>query len=407
MLRKPLLALAVATALVACSKPSPESDKGAASASAQAAAGKDGKDKNAKDAAPVKLTIAPEDLLTVQSNALASGPVITGSVQPERKADLRAEVGAVVLQVMKENGEAVKKGDVLVRLDETSIRDAVNSAEEATRAANQSLEQADRMLQRQKTLRASGMASTQALEDAEIRRNNAQSELAGARARSVSARQQLSRTSVRAPFDGIVSERKVSNGDTAQVGKELIKVIDPASMRFEGLVSADKIGVVKVGQPVRFRINGYAGQDFMGKVKRVDPSANAVTRQVEVLVEFADKGLPRVAGLYAEGRVEAETAEALMIPDSALVQNGDQSYTWRVNGKALRKVILAIGARDARTGQWEVRSGLAAGDSVMRVPNSSFKDGQTIELSTAKVVASASTPAATANSATSPAPKGN
>ncbi|PHV04905.1 efflux transporter periplasmic adaptor subunit [Janthinobacterium sp. BJB412] len=402
MLRKTLLALAVASALVACGKSSKEPEH-AAGASASAVAGKTGKD--GKDAVPVTLAIAAEDLLTVQSNALASGPVITGSVQPERKADLRAEVGAVVLQVMKENGEAVKKGDLLVRLDETSIRDALNSAEEATRAAQQTMEQAERMLARQKTLRASGMASTQALEDAELRRNTAQSEVVAAKSRAVQARQQLSRTGVRAPFDGIVSERKVSNGDTAQIGKELIKVIDPASMRFEGLVSADKIGLVKVGQPVRFRINGYPGQDFMGKVKRVDPSANAVTRQVEVLVAFAEQGLPKVAGLYAEGRIEAETTDALMIPDSALVQSGDQSYTWRVDGKKLKKAMLVIGARDARTGQWEVRSGLAAGDSVMRVPSASMKDGQAVEMSARKVVASASAPAAPA--AANAAPKGN
>lgn len=386
MLRTSLLALAVAAALVACGKSDKEPEKNGAPA-------KSGK----ADArtAPASLLIAPEDLLTLSSNALASGPVITGSVQPERKADLRAEVGAVVLQVLKENGEVVKKGDLLVRLDDTSIRDSLNSAEEATRASTQSLEQATRMMERLKTLRASGMASAQALEDAEIRRNNALSDLAAARARSVQARQQMARTSVRAPFDGIVSERKVSNGDTAQIGKELIKVIDPTSMRFEGLVSADKIGVVKVGQPVSFRINGYPGQTFDGKVKRVDPAANPVTRQVEVLVDFAGKAQPRVAGLYAEGRIEAEATSALMIPESALVKIGDSAYAWRVKDKTLNKVTLAIGARDERSGNWQVNSGLAVGDTVMRTPGSNFKDGQKIDMTTPKAVASASaTPAA-------------
>jgi RND family efflux transporter MFP subunit len=389
MLRKTLLALAVASALVACGKSSKEPEKAGASASATATAGTGG-DKDAKKEPLVTLQMSPEDTITVESNALASGPVITGSIQPERRADLRAEVGAVVIQVMKENGEPVKKGDVLLRLDETSIRDSVNSADEATRAAEQTLAQAQRMYERQKTLLASGMVSTQAQEDAEIRRNNAQSDLAAARSRSVSARQQLTRTVVRAPFDGIVSERKVSNGDTAQVGKELIKVIDPHSMRFEGLVSADKIGVVKVGQPVLFRVNGYPGQSFSGKVKRVDPAANAVTRQVEVLVDFSEQAQPRVAGLYAEGRVESESSSALMIPPSALIQAGDSNYVWRIKGGALAKVPLTVGARDDRTGRWQVLSGLATGDMVVRVPGSGFKDGQKVELSTPKAVASAS-----------------
>ncbi len=377
MLRKTIFVLAVAAALAACSKGPQEP-------------GKAGADKKAGATAERNLLISTEDLLTIQSNALASGPVITGSVQPERKADLRAEVSAVVLQVLKENGESVKRGDLLVRLDDTAIRDSLQSAEAGSRAAGQTLEQAERNFQRLKTLRTSGMVSAQALDDAESRRNNAQSELAAARARAVQAQQQLQRTAVRAPFDGVVSERKVSNGDTAQIGKELIKVIDPTSMRFDGLVSADKIGVVKVGQPVRFRVNGYAGQDFAGQVKRVDPAANPVTRQVVVLVEFADKALPRVAGLYAEGRIEADTAPALMIPDAALVQAGDKAYTWRLRGKTLSKVELQLGVRDQRSGFREVRAGLALGDTVLRSPSASFKDGQVVELAAPKPVPAAS-----------------
>ena len=377
MLRKTILVIALASALAACSKGPKDADK------------KDGKDSKP----PVQLSISPEDTLTLQTNALASGPVVTGSVQPERKADLRAEVSAVVLQVLKENGDVVKRGDVLVKLDETAIRDNLSSAEASARSAAQALDQAERQLTRMKTLRASGMTSAQAMDDAEVRRNAASSEVAAAHSRAALARQQLSRTAVRAPFDGVVSDRKVSAGDTASPGKELVKVIDPTSMRFEGRVSADRIAAVKVGQPVSFRINGYAGQEFRGTVKRVDPSANEVTRQVEVLVAFAPNSQqPRVSGLYGEGRIESESSPALMLPEGALVRAGDKAYTWRLKGNALNKAELVVGVRDPRTGNYEVRSGLAAGDVVLRNPSSAFKDGQKIELAPARV-ASATTPA--------------
>ena len=372
MLRKPLLVLAIASALVACGK-EPAKGPGA----------------QAKDNKPTQLTVAPEDVLTVQSDAISSGPVVTGSIQPERRADLRAEVSAIVLQVLKENGEPVKRGDVLVRLDETSIRDTLMSAEEAQRAANLSLEQANRQLERLKTLRASGMTSVKALDDAEMARNNALSELSAAKSRVATARQQLGRTVVRAPFDGIVSDRKVSAGDTATIGKELVKVIDPASMRFEGRVSADSIATVKVGQKVNFRVNGYGEQQFAGVVKRIDPAANAVTRQVEVLVDFADKAQPKVAGLYAEGRVDATSANALMLPEGAVVKAGDKAYTWRVKDKKLSKVDLVLGARDERTGNFEVKQGLAAGDVVLRAPSSNLKDGQKVEMPAARVASAA------------------
>jgi RND family efflux transporter MFP subunit len=382
MLRKTLLVLAIASALAACGKGDKEPAK-PETGTTQADAKKDGK--------AVQLLVSAEDVLTVQSNALASGPVITGSIQPERRADLRAEVSAVVLQVLKENGEPVKRGDVLVKLDETSIRDSLMSAEEAARAASQALEQSTRALDRLKTLRASGMTSAQALDDAEVRRNSAQSEVSAAKARLVAARQQVGRTVVRAPFDGIVSDRKVSAGDTAAIGKELLKVIDPTSMRFEGRVSADKIAAVKVGQPVMFRVNGYGEQQFTGVVKRIDPSANDVTRQVEVLVGFNGASQPRVAGLYAEGRIDAELSDALTLPEAALVKAGDKTFAWKIKGNALAKADLTVGARDARTGDFEIKNGLAAGDTVLRHPGSSLKDGQKVEMAaaTAKVASAA------------------
>jgi RND family efflux transporter MFP subunit len=318
-----------------------------------------------------------------------SGPVITGSIQPERRADLRAEVSAVVLQVLKENGETVKRGDVLVKLDETSIRDSLRSAEDAVRASSQSLEQANRQVERLKTLRASGMVSVQAFDDAEMRRNNAQSELSAARTRAVLARQQLARTVVRAPFDGVVSDRKVSNGDTAAIGKELVKVIDPNSMRFEGRVSTDKISKVKPGLPVKFRINGYGEQQFEGVVKRIDPAANDVTRQVEVLVAFTNGVQPRVSGLYAEGRIDAESSNALTLPESALIKAGDKTYTWRVKGKTLNKVDVMVGMRDQRSGNIEVKTGLAAGDTVLRSPSSNLKDGQAVEMANTRLASAA------------------
>lgn len=378
-----MIVLLLATSLAACDKFNFKGDK--------------------KDAVlPLpKLVIAPEDILTVRANSLVSGPVLTGSLQPERKADLRAEVSAVVLQVLKENGDPVRKGDVLVRLDTTSIQDNLRSAEDNARNAVQSLDQADRNLQRLKTLRASGMTSLQALDDAEVRSNGAKSELSASNTRVVMARQQLERTVVRAPFDGVVSDRKVSAGDTASVGKELLKVMDPDSMRFAARVSTDKISGVVVGQPVSFRINGYAGQEFRGKVMRVDPSANDVTRQVEVLVGLSDakaSKLPRVSGLYAEGNIESNTVQALTLPESALVKAGDKVFAWRLKNNTLSQVDLTVGARDSRTGNYEVRNGLAEGDIILRSPGSGFKEGQTAELVGTGAPAAAVVPASAATS---------
>jgi RND family efflux transporter MFP subunit len=356
-------ALAVAIALSGCNKGAPKADPAA---------------DTQKSSAP--LLLAPEDLRTVGQSGLIGAPVVSGAIQPGRRADLRAEVAAIVLQVVKDNGERVRQGDLLVRLDATAIRDSLSSSEEALRASTQSFEQTERALARQRTLNQQGMTSTQALEDAEQRRNNAQSELAAARARVVAARQQMTRTEVRAPFDGVVSERKVSVGDTVQIGREIIKVIDPSSMRFEGQVSADRLSELKLGQPVAFRINGFGDTEFRGKLARLDAAANATTRQVELVASFdAPAKAPQVAGLYAEGRVESGMRTALVLPEGSVVRQGDSAYVWKVAGNQLKKVVVTLGERDDRRGEVVILSGLALNDPVLRSPSGNLTDGATVQ----------------------------
>lgn len=374
------------------SAPKAGDGRAAASAAAKPAAGA---------ASAAVLLLSPEDLRTLALGALASGPVITGSIQPEKRADLRAEVSAVVVQVLKENGQAVRQGELLVRLDATAIRDALGSAEEAARASTQALEQIDRQVQRQKTLQAQGMSTNQALEDAEQRRNNAQSDLVAARSRVASARQQLQRTEVRAPFDGLLSDRKASVGDTAQMGKELVKVIDPGSLRFEGMVSADRMQELKIGQVVRFRVNGDAQSDFSGSIRRIDAVANAATRQVEVLVALTPGNAPRVAGLYAEGRVEVASRLVLLLPEAALQRSGDNAFVWQLQGQSLRKQAVKLGERDARTGDVPVLAGVAAGDVILRRPGSNLVDGQRVEMAGARGAPAAATSAASSGPAAS------
>ena len=372
MLHRACLALLVALTLASCGK---------------------GPDASAKAAgAPVAsapLLLASEDVHTVRNSALASGPSITGSVQPERRADLRAEVQAIVLKVLKENGDVVRRGDLLVHLDDTAIRDGLASAQAASRSAALALDQATRQFERMQTLRASGMTSAQALDDAEGRRNGAQSDLEAAKARGVLARQQMQRTEVRAPFDGVVTDRKVSPGDTASLGKELLKVIDPGSMRFEAMISADDVGSVRPGQVVHFRVNGYGNQEFAGKVRRVNPAANATTRQVEVLVDFTGDKQPKLAGLYAEGRLETDSKTSLTVPATAVVRDGDKTSVFRVKGNKLQKVPLALAERDARSGDYVVAGGLEEGDQVIRHASATLKDGQPVQTNAKSSMASA------------------
>lgn len=346
------------------------------------------KDKPAE--AKLPMLIVQEDLVKISAGRIASGPIISGSLQAKKQADLRAEVSAIVLQVFKDNGDKVQKGDVLVRLDDTAFRQALSSAQEAERAAQQGFDQAERQFNRLKTLSVSGAVSTQAKEDAELRRNTAQSDLAAARARVAQDAQQLARTEVRAPFAGIVGKREVSNGDTAQIGKALLKVIDPASIRFEGFVSADQITQIQTGQLVNLYINGSHDQAFEGHVERISPLADATTRQVGVQVSL-DNSSNLTVGLFAEGRVQSEIKQGLTVPEASLVQQGDHTYVWRVNNSVLNKIEVTLGLRDVQSGDYAVNTGLVEGDHVIRHPRGALVDGSKVSME--KVASASSNPA--------------
>jgi RND family efflux transporter MFP subunit len=224
------------------------------------------------------------------------------------------------------------------------------------------------------------------LEAAENKVNQSQSDLASARARLVEARQQMEKTDVKAPFSGVVATRKVSAGDTAQVGKGLMVLIDPASIRFEGYVAADRVGQVKVGNKVSFKVNGYSGQFFTGTVERINPLANESTRQVQLLVTMDLKQQSLVAGLYAEGHVEAQNSNALMVPESALVTEGDKHFVWQFVNNELKKTAVQLGDKDERWGTQQVISGVTAGAQILRHPQGALVDGGKAELTAGVIV---------------------
>lgn len=361
-----LIALCIATTLAACSKPEVA---------------------KTEDDIAQPLQLVEQDLLTLTESNLARGPVISGSLQPVVKAELNAEVSGIVMQVFKDNGDLVKTGDVLVKLDQTTYRDKLLSAQEAERSAVVTLEQANRQLKRMQSLSTQNLVTQEGLEAAENKANQAQSDLASARARLVEARQQMEKTEVKAPFSGVVATRKVSAGDTAQVGKGLMVLIDPASIRFEGYVAADRVGQVKVGNKVTFKVNGYSGQFFTGTVERINPLANESTRQVQLLVSMDLKQQSLVAGLYAEGHVEVQNTNALMVPESALIREGDKHFVWQFANNELKKVQVELGDKDERWGTFQLLSGVNSGAMILRHPQGALKDGSKAQLASSAAAA--------------------
>jgi RND family efflux transporter MFP subunit len=341
----PTLALLATLALAACKK---DNDANAATT-----------------AAPASVTVGPENVAVAQQKLIQSGPTISGSLAPEKEARLSAEVPGAVVQTLVEAGQRVTRGQLLARIDDAAIQQAYLSARSALASTQTAASNAERELQRARTLVQAGAIADRDLESATTANQGAQAQLAAARAQVAAAQQNLDRTRITAPFTGVVAERKVSAGDVVAPGMPLFTVVEPGSMRLEASVPAEQLSAVHVGAPVSFTVSGYPGRDFTGRITRVSPIADPQTRQVQILATIPNSGNTLVGGLFAEGRIASESRNGLVVPANAVDEKGIAPVARRLKNGVVEEVTVQLGLRDQATETVEITGGLAVGDTVL------------------------------------------
>ena len=321
--------------------------------------------KAAEAAQPAVIEIGKENVVIVTNGTLRVGPIVSGTLSAAREATVRAEVGGSVLKVGPDEGEAVKRGQMLAQIDARTLGDAVMSAESALRSAEQALAVAKSDAQRNEELVKAGAIARRDVEVGNANVKSAEAQVEEARTRLATARKTLGYATVAAPMAGVVSKRFVNAGDVATMGTELYTIIDPSSMRLEAAVPSEQIGAVRVGAPVVFEVRGYPDQTFEGRVERISPAADATTRQVPIFVQIPNASGRLLAGLFAEGRVTREERTGLIVPATVISGTGDDTSVMRLRDGKVERVSVKLGLRDDQTERVEVASGIAAGDQLV------------------------------------------
>lgn len=329
-------------------------------------AGSDAPKAPAQAQAQAPVVLGPEDVVRVEQRVLQSGPVLSGTLQARRAAAMRAEVQGAVLEMAVEQGQKVKKGQLLARIEDTSLQNQLIAARTAVRVARNGVQVARAEEQRNRKLSDEGVITKRDLERAVLARNQAQAQLSEAEARLALAQQQLSRTRIRAPFDGVVSERHASAGDIVQPGTPLYTVIDPTSMRLEASVPASQLSLLKPGARVDFNVGGYGERTFAGRIERINPAVDPSTGQVRLYVTLPNSEQTLLTGLFAEGRVAALQRQALAVPVSVVDSRAEPPTVLRVRNGQVERVPVTLGMTDTLAGQVELRSGVRQGDLLLR-----------------------------------------
>lgn len=342
-----------------------------------------GGDANADTSAAETATlVGPENVVVVKASELRTGPTLSGTIEAERAATVRAEVPAAVVQTFAEPGQRVPAGALIARLDATGIRDQALSGQAAVATAENAYDMAKRELQRAEALEKAGAIATRDLERARNGELAARTQLANARAMNSNAQNILGKTSLRAPFAGVISARPVNAGDVVSPGTAVFTVVDPSTLRLEASVPAEAIGLVRVGLPVEFTVAGYGTQRFVGRVSRVNPTADPATGQVRIIATIPNSRQTLVGGLFAEGRVASETRTAPVVPINAVDERGVRPSVMRIRNGKVEKVEIELGLRDTQTEMVEARSGVTPGDTILLGTARGLTPGTPVKVST-------------------------
>ena len=311
------------------------------------------------------MVVGPENITVAANGSIMTGPSISGTLEPDREAVLRAQVPGSVLQTYADQGQAVNAGTVLARIDATGIQDAYTSARAGLVSARNTADVAAKDLSRNEKLLAAGAIAERDIDQSRRSSIAAHAALEDANSRLASAEKAYRSTTVTAPFGGVVSERPVSAGDVVQPGTALFTVVDPSSMRLEASVPAEQLASIRIGVPVDFTVSGYPGRQFVGRITRINPTADPTTRQVRIYVSIPNEGRALVGGLFANGRMSTATKMGLVVPQSAVDVRGSVPSVMRVKQGKVEKVQVQIGLTDKTSETIEILSGVQPGDTLL------------------------------------------
>jgi len=334
-----------------------------------------------KGTAPVGTPMVVEATKVVRQ-PLPQTITAVGSLRSDESVTLRPEVAGRVNAILFKEGQNVSKGMTLVRLDP-----AINQAEVQQAKANLVL--AKSKFDRAVELSQRNFISGQAKDEAENNLRVAEAAVALVEAR-------LAKTEIKAPFAGVIGLRVVSVGDYVKEGADMVNLesIDPLKVDFR--VPETYMRQVQPGQTLTVTLDALPGRKFDGKVLAVNPLIDAAGRAVVIraIVRNADTSLR--PGMFTRvNLITRDDKDALVIPEQAIVPQGDEQFVFRiVDGKAAR-VKVDIGQR--RDGKVEVLKGLNVNDMVVTAGQLKLREGMPVTISTAPGPASATAPGARNN----------
>jgi membrane fusion protein (multidrug efflux system) len=355
-----VLALAITLALAGCGGDKPEGEAAEGDESAETAeAGEDG-ETDGED----KVEAVPVEVAAVARRPIEASYSGTANLEAPGEAQVVAKTSGVMLQLLAEEGDQVRAGQVLARIDPDRPRLEM----ERSRALVRKLENNYRRAQE---LAASKLVATDQVEQIRY-------DLEAARAQFELAQLELSYTNVVAPISGVIAQRMAKPGNLIQLNSPLFRIVDNSRLEAVLNVPERDLATMKAGLAVHMAVDAMPGQVFEGTIDRVSPVVDAGSGTFRVVTAFPGGGGLR-PGMF--GRIDVvydERTDALTVPRAALIEDAGETAVFAVREKKAVRVAIEVGHMSGELA--EVRKGLVEGDQVVTAGKITLRDGAEVEV---------------------------
>lgn len=317
------------------------------------------------------------EIFTASSSSSATAQNFPGRVESKDQANLSTIVMGTVTNVPVNVGDNVQSGDVLVRIKDDQILAQKQQLEANMVQARANLENTEKNYNRIKNLYEKKSATSKEMDDISTMYESAKANMEALEARLNEVNEMLQYTVIRAPFDGIVSQKLVSAGDLASPGHPLVTVSNPGSLKITANIPETWIGNIEEGDTVMVSVNSANIYDLPAKLYAVSEAGDPASRQFAVEAELTDQSLAEKLkpGMFAQVSMNLDDRSSLYIPQSAIVQRGQLTgvYTLSDDNKAVLRWV--------RTGQVsgdriEILTGLKPGERYVISTDQPIRQGQ-------------------------------
>lgn len=342
---------------------------------------------------PAEFQLAASDVVAVKSTELSQAVMVSGSLKAVQTALIKAKVVGEISGLAKREGEAVKAGEIVARIDNTEALARVRQAEQLAQAAKAQVAIAQRTQDNNQSLVKQGFISPTALDNSNASLAAAQANHQAALAALDIARKALSDTTVRSPLSGLVSARLVQNGERVGLDARIMEVVDLSTLELEAALSPSDAMVVRVGQNASLKVEGLA-TPVSATVARINPSVQAGSRSVLIYLRVqATPGMRQ--GLFVQGQIMTGRLSGLALPLSSVRNDKPQPYVQAVRAGKIAHVTVDLQRQGVLAGEPMLivdgaATGLNDGSEVLRVQAGLIREGTAVKL--ANATASAQVP---------------